>query len=171
MIEFWWTWGPSRWFCCTYPFITRISCSGWLKCARGLAHRLRCYNQRHNFQQFLNTIWDEVPVDFASKILWQTCWLTCQTVPHSTNIDINGGLLLVSTMDCTTLILLSLLPVVVNNFDTISTKLCLICDEHWWDKQHITDLYLTSLHCTFTVYYCLLIKLLTKIVQWWVISR
>ena len=57
---------------------------------------------------------------------------------HSTNIHINCGLSLVSTMDCSTLILLCLLLVIVSTFDTISTKVCLNCDEHWCDKQYIS---------------------------------
>jgi len=47
---------------------------------------------------------------------------TCQTVPHSTNLHINCGLPLVYTVDCTTLILLCLLLVVVSTFEGMSTK-------------------------------------------------
>jgi len=51
-------------------------------------------------------------------------------VAHSTNMHINDGLSLLSTMDCTTLFLLCLLVVVVSNCDAISTKLRLIYDKH-----------------------------------------
>jgi len=50
--------------------------------------------------------------------------------PHNTILHINGGLFVVSTMDCTTFVLLCLLLVTVFNFYTISTKLCHIYDKH-----------------------------------------
>jgi len=72
MIEVRRIWGPSKWFCCTYPFIIRISRSGWIKCAGSIVHKPRCYGQMHCFQQFLKNNSEEIPVDFASKTLWQT---------------------------------------------------------------------------------------------------
>ena len=63
---------------------------------------------------------------------------TCQTVSYRTNMHINGRLSLMSTMDWTMLILLCLLLVFVSTFNTISSKLRLMCDEHLWEKQYIS---------------------------------
>ena len=67
-------------------------------------------------------------MDFASESFGKQVYLPDSA--HSTNMHINCGLYLVSTTDCSTLILLCLLLVIVSTFDTISTKVFLNCDEH-----------------------------------------
>jgi hypothetical protein len=129
------TWRPSKWFCCTYPFIIRLSGSGWLKCGGSLVHKSALLQPK---AQFSSTFWR--PFNKKSlwtlppKILWQICGPARQC-PTVLTFKLLCGLPLVSTTDCTTLIHLFLLLVTVNTFDTISTKFCLICGEHWWDKK------------------------------------
>ena len=154
MIEFRWTLWPSKWFCCTYQFLIPISRSGWLKCAE-----VSCITRTLTANDITSSsIW----TSFNKRSLWH-CLLdfvantrNCQTVHHSTNLHINSGLRLVCTVNCNTLILLWLLLVVVNTFVAIPTTLCLLCDDHSWDKHYIR---------------CLQIKLRTKIAPRWVISR
>jgi len=46
--------------------------------------------------------------------------------------------MLVYSMDFSTWILLCPLILIVDICKAISTKICLICEEHWWDKCGLT---------------------------------
>jgi hypothetical protein len=78
-------------------------------------------------KKFLYTL----PVWRCDKNVW-----TYHSNTHSTSPHINTEMMCVSSMDFTTWILLCPLMLIVDICNAISTKRCLICEEHWWDKNY-----------------------------------
>ena len=97
----------------------------------------------------------ENPTIHACMTSWQNTW-TYQTVTHDVSPHITHELLLVSGMDCTTLIFLCPLILVEKIRDSLSTKSCLFYERHWRDKEWISGL---------------LNKPSTTILPWWVMSK
>jgi hypothetical protein len=70
----------------------------------------------------------------------------CQKITNNPCAHINAELLLVPRMDYIMKILLCPLVLVVNIDDAVSTETCLICNEHWWNKEMLS----TQLNRTMT---------------------
>ena len=74
------------------------------------------------------------PSTHACMTLWENTW-PYQTVTHDVSPHITHEMLLVSGMDCTTWIFLCPLILVEKIRNSVSTKSCLLCERHWWDKE------------------------------------
>lgn len=94
------------------------------------------------------------PSIHACMTLSQNTW-TYQTVTHDVSPHVTREMLLVSSMDCTTWILIRPLILVEKIRDSLSTRSCLFCERLWWDKELISGL---------------LNKPSKTILSWWVIS-
>ena len=111
-------------------------------CWSTIIHKSRSSYRTHIFQQLWKTI--------ECKALRHNMW-TSHILAHNTSPHIDHEMLI-----CLAWIFLCSLTLFVEISDAISTKICLIYEEHWWDKKWTGSL---------------LNKPSTAVFLWWLISR